>query len=203
MTVNVMADTYLDLWRPTLNFGSESRLVVRAADVQAPLFKFDVSALPAGATIKKADLKMFAYASSNMGSMKVGLFQMLRPWNETLATWLDAGSPLSSATLWEKAGANGAGDRSLTPATTQWLRPNVMFTAPSLDKADLDKPVNPGQWYTFTIPSLVQNWVNGQANHGVTMKYVDGDVMVSYSFASSSYQYVPSRPTLTIQYVNP
>ncbi len=198
ITLNVMADTFLDQWRPTVNFGNDTRLVVRAADVQAPLLKFDVASLPAGATIKKADLKMYSYASSNVGPTKVGIFQVLRPWNALQATWMQAStSALSAANLWEKAGANGATDRSLTPATTQWLKPLLAFTGPSLDL------MNPGQWFTFTIPSVVQNWVNGDSNNGVTMKYVGGDVMVAYSFASSQYPYTPLRPSLTIQYVNP
>lgn len=180
ITPVMAADTYIDMWQPTKNFGTDGRLMVRAADVQRPLFEFDLSELPTGATIKKAELKLYALARTNVGPTVVGLFQMLRPWNETEATWQQA----DASTLWELAGAGAAGDRAATPAATQKL-------------------TTIGKWYTFDISSMVQNWANGAANNGIQMSYVDGDVMVAYTFASSTYMYTPLRPVLTIQFVNP
>lgn len=174
------ADTYLDMWRPTANFGADGRLMLRAANVQRPMAMFDLSALPAGATIKKAELKLYALARTNLGLTEVGIFQVMRPWNEMQATWQKA----DAATMWEMAGAGGAGDRAATPAVTLELN-------------------GIGTWYTFDVASIVQNWANGHANNGIQMSYVDGDVMVAYTFASSNYMYTPLRPVLTIQYVNP
>ncbi len=174
------ADAYIDMWRPTTNFGADGRLMVRAANVQSPIAMFDLSALPAGATVKKAELKFYALSRTNVGPTTVGIFQMLRPWTESQVTWQRA----DAATMWETPGASGASDRAATPAATQQL-------------------TGIGTWYTFDITSIAQNWANGDANNGVQMTYVDGDVMVAYTFASSNYLYTPLRPVLTIQFVNP
>ena len=180
LTPAVAADTYLYEWVPTGNYGNEGRMFVRAADVQEALMKFDLSALPAGAIIKKAELQLYAYAQTNPGPMKVGAFQVLRPWSETQTNWTKA----SSTSMWETPGAKGALDVAATPGSELELS-------------------NAGAWYTFDLKSIAQNWANGDANNGVMIKYTDGDVMVSYTFASSTYFYSNLRPVITIQYVNP
>jgi uncharacterized repeat protein (TIGR01451 family) len=180
ITPAVAADTYLDQWRPTGNYGAEGKLMMRAADVQDPLLLFDLSALPAGATIKKAELKLYAILRTNVNPTEVGFYQMLRPWDEGQATWQKA----DAATMWEAAGANGVSDRAATPVGNKVL-----------------SAIN--QWYTFDISSIVQNWANGEANDGIVMKYVDGNGMVAYTFASSEFVNVTQRPVLSIQFVNP
>lgn len=181
VTLALVADTYLDKWQPSVNYGGYGRVHVRAADVLAPLLLFDTAPIPAGAAIKAADLRLYADMRSNAGTTRVGIFQMVRPWSELGATWQQAapGAP------WSRPGANGLGtDRLAEPASTVLLN-------------------SVGNWYTFDIRSLVQAWVSGQTNAGVTMKYVGGDVMVAYTFAASEYPDPSRRPQLTVRYVNP
>jgi len=180
ISVSAEADTYLDRWQPTTNYDTAGRLSVRAADVYVPLLSFDLSALPTGAIVQKAEMKLYAYAKTNVGPMKVAVFQMRRPWDAAQATWLqaDAGTP------WEMPGANGPTDRSATPVAAQWL-------------------TSVRQWYTFDITSIAQNWANGATNAGVAIRYVDGDVMVAYNFIPSNYPNVMLRPVLTIEYISP
>lgn len=175
----VLDDTYINQWLPTANAGNDGRLFVRAADVQKILMQFDLSALPAGATIKRAELHLYAYGRSNNGPMEVGVYQLLRPWTESGASWINA-----NGVPWEVAGAAGASDRAATPVTTMLL-------------------TGAGQTHIFNLAALAQTWANGAANNGLVIEYTSGDVMVAYNFASSEYFYAHQRPVLYIQYVNP
>jgi len=172
-------DTAIAAWFPTTNYGSGA-LGVRAADYKASIIRFDLSSIPAGATIKSATLSLYTVARTNVGATTIGSFQLYRPWSEATATWRQA----MTGVPWETAGANGPTYRASTPSSTATL--NSVGTCVNLD-----------------ITSIVQSWINGSTNAGVALKYTSGDVQVEYTLASSEWPFTNLRPKLTVQYVRP
>ena len=58
----------------------------------------------------------------------------------------------------------------------------------------------PGQWYTWTIPALVEAWLNDpSSNNGLIIKGRDGP-NVQFSISSSDSPYQNLHPFLTISY---
>lgn len=84
----VIADTYIDLYKPNDNFGKA--LVAYAGlmtvNVQRALFNCDYTKIPNGATVERAVLR--AYVNS-YGSppQKYGTYRIVEPWSEDTVTW--------------------------------------------------------------------------------------------------------------------
>ena len=161
--------------------GSTTRLSIRPFDVWAGVLRFDLAgAIPPGALIQSATLDLNVVSRSNSSNWAdVGVFALLRPWDESRVSWNRA----SSAVAWTIPGANGIGsDRS-----------DVMLDEQRLDQVAV--------WESFDVTSAVRNWVSGASpNNGVILKGGDGSGNVSYDFASSEYFDVALRPRLTIRF---
>ena len=143
--------------------------------------RFDLSALPAGATVKNATMKLYANQRTNVGKELVAVFEMMKPWTEGSVTW----NTTDGSTAWETPGANGPTDRSTLAVAPTWL-------------------TDAGMWYMFDVKPIVQNWANGNENNGVAVKYQSSNAFVSYMFVShENGMMTAERPALTIQFVNP
>ncbi|MBC7234666.1 MAG: DNRLRE domain-containing protein [Chloroflexi bacterium] len=172
-------DTYISQWQPTTNYGGNVTMTVRQGHVRSSLIRFDLSGLPAGATIQSATLSLYAVSRSNAGNLTVDLYEVLRAWTEGQATWELArtGRP------WAQAGCSQpVADLAVSATSSQFVN-------------DINT------WFQWDVTSLVQAWVaNPAANQGMILKG-DGPTSVEYSFATSDYwwnqQYAPK---LTIRY---
>ncbi len=175
---NGALDTMLYAWNPTANYGNEWSLYVRNSDYQDALMRFDLADLGRGAVIEDASLSLYSYASSNPNLLIADVFAVHRPWVVTETTWLSA----TQQTAWGVAGCNDiASDRSG-------------------DVADVQGLDSFGHWYTFTITSLVDEWVrNPQNNFGLIIKGREGN-QVQYSLRSSDSPIQSQRPFLVITY---
>ena len=137
-----------------------------AVNDRRAVMEFDVaSAIPSGATITSARLRLNITRASSSGPFDFSLFEMLTEWGEGTsdapgnegsgtaatpgdATWIHAVSP---GTLWATAG----GDFDPAPSATTVLNEE-------------------GQWNFFSTPELVsdvQGWLDTPAsNHGWMLK---------------------------------
>ena len=161
--------------------GSTSRVSIRPFDVWAGVIRFDLAnAVPAGAVIQSATLDLNVVSRSNNSNWAdVGVFALLRAWDESRVSWNRA----SSSTSWTIPGANGI---------------NSDRTGIMLDEQRLDEV---GVWESFDVTSAVRDWTSGaQANNGLILKGGDGSGNVSYDFASSEYFDIALRPRLTIRF---
>lgn len=172
-------DTFIDFYNPTTTNGDARALRVRTGDIMATLLRFDLDMIPQDAAIEEATLSLWAYSATNANLLVADVFPVLRPWSALDATWISA----TQAITWGLPGCNAVGvDRGGVIVDTQ------IFDSW-------------GHWYTFTVSSLVQNWIQDPpANHGLVIKG-RGDP-VGYSLWSSEAS-IGFRPFLTIIYHRP
>ncbi|MGC8785986.1 MAG: DNRLRE domain-containing protein, partial [Anaerolineae bacterium] len=174
-------DTYITSSSPSMNFGRQANLRVRDDDSSVSLIRFDLSSIPAQASVNQAILRIYPYEQDSTAAMNVKVYRLLRPWVDTEANWEVA----SAGQLWGAPGANGPGvDREVSPVASQVV---------SLLKI----------WYEFDVSDLVRGWVtNPQANYGLLLR-ASGSSSAAYNFASANYPSISTRPQLVIDYTAP
>jgi Tfp pilus assembly protein PilX len=106
LTLNAVADTLLDQEKPTTNYGGTSRLKIGttpAGLIYRSMYRFDVSSLPANATVTAADLSLSITGTEGSGAMDVNAHRVTNNWVESTATWNNTGGgvfdPIAVATL--------------------------------------------------------------------------------------------------------
>lgn len=181
-----VADTFIARGdAPPANHEGDNYLAVKAEDEKAALLWFDVSWLPPEAMVEVARLQ--AQTRVGNGTLNVGAYRVLRSWEPTEVTWVEAatGSP------WSTPGCNGVGtDREGTPSAVQAL-------------------ATPGTVYSWDVTRFVRDWVlHPEANFGVVLKSFDRGA-VQYTLEASetggtsgtalvvSYRFPSPAPTPT------
>jgi len=177
---NGVRDTYIDKYAPANNMDGLAYVAIRPYredQGRSTLLRFDLSDLPANATVLDAALTVHVNDRTNVNGLYVGAYRLLSPWSVMETTWLSA----TQTTQWAEPGALGAADH----------------LADAEDALAIDT-VN--TWYTFTIPSLVQTWLRDpEQNHGVILQGASGG-SVEYRFSASEALREDYRPSLTIRY---
>lgn len=183
-------DTYLDLRAPMQNFGTQGHLkLARIDDPTDPAFKvalvwFDLRALPAGAIINEAAMRVFGRDVRGEGDIDLEVVGLKRDWEELEATWEFA-----------KTG-------------TRWGAPGGQSTISDRDADGVLGTYYDGyqfEYYEWNLTDLVQQWANGRANYGVMILVSEGqrydDVWGLYS---SDYAAEPDlHPRLIVEYTMP
>ena len=98
-------DAYIRETSVTNNYGSQTVLLADGSDADpstsilgelATLIKWDLSAIPADATIESASI---VFEVTNVSSGLYNFFEVTTPWNETTANWNNAGNAGDSGTV--------------------------------------------------------------------------------------------------------
>lgn len=180
-----VSDTYLSSYpgQQASNFGLYDSLVVRpSAEDHVSLLRFDLQRLlPDDAVVQQAILELFVRSRTNVNPLRVAVYPLRRPWQETEANWLQAGA----GDPWTAAGAQGEADRDPSPIDQQ-----IIATV--------------NDWAHFDVTQAVADWVSGQReNNGLALvgQQISGQVMVR--FTSSNGTTPKFRPRLIINYVQP
>ncbi len=172
-----VADTYLDQYNATSNYSWADSLKVGYKQTTAGLLSYDVSSIPAGASINSAQLQVYAtgWGGSNI---ELGAHAVVRGMAAGQATWNQA----SSGQAWGLPGCNDTStDRRGTAEST--------LTTSGVNK-----------WYSFDIRSVVQSWVDGTlANNGVLLRQTT-PAAYSFSFAGGEKADGSLRPKLVVTY---
>lgn len=173
------SDTFINGWSADTNYGSSTTLAVRSGDWMAGLFRFDVSSIPAHATVTQAVLSVYVASRSNTNGMDAMTYGVRRPWVDIQATWNKA----TASTAWGAPGCNDTNtDRDPVATDREFLNAT-------------------GTWYDFDITDLARAWVrNPASNYGVIIKGAVSGAGVEYRFYSAEYGEVGKRPRLTIWY---
>jgi hypothetical protein len=182
-----VADTYISSSADTSNYGGavELRLAYDARD--RILLRFDLAGqIPQQAVVTDAWLELFAYYSEYpSAATDVGLYEVLRPWTESGATWIRATADAS----WQQIGCAGPADRSSTYTAVARFS-----TTPSWQV-----------WHNTPLADLVQNWVSDPAhNYGVillSLSPLDRQFWVLYSSQVGTEPGL--RPRLIVSYYVP
>ncbi len=188
MVVTPAADTYMARWSPDAINGANTRLLVRyhsgnQNEEFSALLRFDLSAIPAGATVQSAVLTLTVTEQDAANWLDLDVFKLLRPWEEMQATWKQA----TSSVAWTTPGANGSDDRAITRSAT--ARVNA----------------GPGGTVSFALTSLAQEWVNSPAgNQGLLLRPTlpINNMTMTYRFASLDRWDPAWRPKLVVTYTS-
>jgi len=149
-------DTYIELRAPndTKNFGTSASLVAdrETTDLQRALVQFDLSAIPANATINSATLKM--QATQIGGALNIDVYQLQESWSEGV-----------------KDGATDAANWTERATGTPWATAGGTFDPTPVASINTNTV---GQ-HSWDITTLVQGWVNGsKVNNGLMIGSPDG-----------------------------
>lgn len=186
-------DSYMAQDSATTNFGTNTTLIIgedtgAASARKNGLIKFDISSIPSNATLDTNGsvftIKTSAAASETNNS-NVSMYQLLRDWIETEATW----NIWKTSNNWTTAGAGGDGtDADLT---NSWGSYSIANT----EAANVTKTIT----INTTGLAVFQTMVAGSvANYGWTFK---SDVLnCSHSYYSSGAVTAGNRPKLDVTY---
>ncbi len=172
-------DTYINSGSSKTNYGSSSTLTVDGSPDKAALFKWDVSAIPAGSTVTSAVIELNI---SNAATDTYQVYALNRAWDELSATW----QQFAAGQNWSTAGASGSADRgsaslgSISASNTGTYR--ITLNAAGI--------------------AAVEAWVNNPAaNFGVIIQ--DYSVSNRFDARSSETSNASQRPKLLIDYTPP
>ena len=180
-----LVDAYFDPANPTTAYGSQGRLIVRAGNNKAALFRAQLEPrIPVGSTVHAARLITYNDYSGSR-EMRILGYQLLAPWQEYQTTWISR----TTALAWGEPGANLAGtDVAATPAVDR-----TIFAV----GAESRYP------WAFDVTTLVQAWVNDPgSNHGLVLRG-QSEVSQEYAFMSREHFDARYRPLLWVAYSPP
>jgi Domain of unknown function (DUF5050) len=177
LTLNAIADTYLDEGATGTNYGSGTTVWSGLSLLNKRykgLIKFDVSSIPAGAIIKSARL-VLNQTNTSIGILtyNIGLYKIKASWSEASATWTNFGASANYDTIQQAATPVTLG----TTGIIEWALP----------------------------VTLINEWKAGTPtpNYGVAM-VVESAVIGSYfQYASKENATAALRPQLAINYTLP
>jgi len=172
-------DTYIYRYAPNANYALQPLLRVGYKQTHAALLRFDLSAIPPGATIDEAWLEVYAAGWSGPGA------------DITIGAYAIKASAQISETTWNEAQAGGL-----------WAVPGCGDTI--LDRRDTPESTlttaGPLRWYRFDLSALVQGWFGGATtNNGVLLRQ-EAYNLFSCLFASAEYPNSALRPRLVVRY---
>jgi hypothetical protein len=178
-------DTYLSEDQPDTNAGSEIDLLVDGDDPggsgldKASLMAWDVSAIPAGSTVKSVSVIIEV---TNPTQSAYSFQEMQRDWHESEATW----NQYAAGTPWGIPGGMDATDRGMT--TLGQATANATGTQTIALNND--------------AVALVQAWVDGTVpNYGFILS--DASSGDGLDFWSSEAITPTNRPRLRVEFQNP
>jgi len=176
-------DVCIVSWFPDTNYdgGPNDHMQVRTNDQLAGLIRFDVSSIPAHATVTRAMLSVYVDWRYVDRATNVEAYEVYREWIAAQATWNRA----TSSVLWGRPGCNDTTtDRAAQP---EYSVPMYLIN----------------QWYDFHLTNLVQKWVSDPSlNRGLVFKAF-GDAPAAIEMVTSEHGGVWMHPKLTVNYTLP
>ncbi len=189
-------DTYIYRNQPFSNYWLEPLLKVGYKQTNASLIQFDLSPIPAGATVDEAWLEVFATGWSGPGAdMVIGAYAISNTVQISQTTWV---SPELGLT-WGLGGANDlVVDRRPRPESTVTTH-------------------GPLVWYRFDLKNLTAQWLSGEtSNNGLLLRCdscraqdnqtqlvttIPGNLCTyTFFFASGEYSDQTRWPRLMVRY---
>lgn len=191
-------DAQLVSTAPTTNYGTATSIWVgdtsnTVSESVRSLLAFDLSGIPAGATITSATLSLWEYlANSDNGgpaSWAVELRRVLMDWVEAEATY---NKYSTAGGNWATAGCSNATDRVAAACATV-----------TLDGTAANDFIT---WSGAGLVALMQSWTDGTApNYGVLLSAPTAELLGTLQrarngFYSSDWTTAAQRPKWTIEY---
>ncbi len=171
----VTTDTFLRNDKPNQRFGDHGDVSVNADPAKHGLLRFELSALPAGATIDSAVLEV--NVSDPVESGELLLYRLVEDWEELEATWNER--------------RNGQ----------RWTAPGAAPPMSALPIAQASLAARDTGLFTVTLPAtLVQSWVDQpSSNFGVVWISTSPDGYGGV-FDSRDSNHTELRPQLSVTF---
>jgi hypothetical protein len=170
----VTLDTFLSATAPATPHGNAQVVSVDAMAAETGLLRFDISAIPATATIVSVTLHLWTDTGTTSSGGTVSIGDVLENWSERQATWNERMPGVS----WTTAGALPPGSSSATAI--------AMFDPTAIDTE-----------YVIRLPAAsIARWLTGR-NSGVALTMTSSD---GADFVSSQGPTTAHRPWLVVQY---
>ena len=168
-------------WNPDVNYNGWQ---VEVDTGESALMRWDLSVIPAGATISAASITLNVV---NDSTQKYSLYECLKPWVDTQATW----NQYATGVPWATAGANNTGTTS----------PDRGTTALNLDALTGAVGVHTYRLNTSGV-AVVQKWLdNPSSNHGFVS--VPGSNSDGFGWDDAESTTPTNRPRLNVTYSGP
>ncbi len=183
VTFNPTNDNSLDQNAPSKNNGASTTIIVDGQTNQAlrPTLKFDLSSIPAGATITSASLQMVATAVASNSAENVEVHQMTRDWLEG-------------------TGSNTAGSPNWTQysGASTWTTPGGDFNG----TAESTTSVSTTGTYTWSVTNMVNTWYTTPVNNfGMLLKFaIENTGNQNKTFGSKENATTANKPVLSVTY---
>lgn len=186
-------DTWTLSGSTSLNCGVTNRLAVGqfSSEKYRTLIKFDLSSIPAGATVSSAILSLYLLSDFANTTGAWAVYRMKRAWVEGTGNIGATGDGATWATYdgsnnWQTAGAEGINDREATDIGT------LAFTA--AETLNVLKNISLS---TSAIQGMITG--GGFTNNGFQVQGTETD-NTEYDFASSDHATAANRPKLEVVY---
>jgi len=174
-------DTYIYQWTPDSNYCDEATLKIGYKQQYAALLRFDLSEIPANATVTYARLELWVTGASG-SNMDIAAYRVLRDTHLCQATWEEA----RDGQAWGLPGCNEPlADRGRDPETTTRT-------------SGVNTPLS------FPLTALVQDWASGQlANNGLLLRGTSSLSVSLFEVASLEHSDEGLRPRLAVEWETP
>ncbi|MCB1275934.1 GEVED domain-containing protein [Prosthecobacter sp.] len=172
------ADSWLNANATTTNYGTTTTMRVDSSSGGTgngrPVVQFDVSGVPAGATITSATMRLNAVAVSDTSNRRIRVYPLTQSFTENEVTWAQR----SSGVNWSSSGGSYGSELANTVVNT-----TGQYT-----------------WSSDALTAQVQSWIDTpSSNLGVLL----GDTAsgtVTKDFATKEYGTSSLRPVLVVSY---
>ena len=177
---------------PDTNYNAENILCVgeinAGASVQRTLIKFDLSSIPANATIVSATLSLWTAADFSTNARDYKIYRVKRAWVEANATW----NVYTTGNSW---GTVGCSNTSTDYDTTVWATKN--FGNAIANNTQMD--------FVFDATGLAEltKFIDGTNTNNGWIIRADTESEDAYTLHSSSGATAGFRPKLVIEYTTP
>ena len=173
------------------NFGASTfvRIDGQTSKIYRGLLQFDLTSIPAAATITNTNLRMVATTVRTTTAYNVSVHRITNTWDEGtgnatagISNWNNR--LIAGPTAWTAAGGD--------------LGPTAYATTSVTNTGTYN-------WTAGTINTLIQNWVNGtNVNNGLMLKFTtEGTANDNKDFGSRENATVANRPLLTFDWSVP
>ena len=172
-------DTYLFQYAPSTSYCLSDALIAGVKQQYVSLVRFDLSAVPAGVSVTRARLQLYANGWAGQDTT-LGTYVISRTVSMCEATW-------NSSQAGQAWGAPGVAD-------TLSDRPGLL--------AGAVRTSGVSRWYELDVTRAARDWVQGRVpNNGLLLVTSYTSFTGTFRFASSEHSDVDLRPKLVISYV--
>lgn len=179
-------DTYLLSSSGSSNYGTSSTMGVGENNnsnnkFARSLIKFDLSSIPANATITSATLSLWTSNDYSSNDSTVRVYRLKVPFNETQATWNVA----SIGVNWQSPGASGTNDRENVDIGSMQIL--------------ADEPLGTEEQIQLS-PAKIQEMIDGSFTNNGFILVTDTELNDRFDYKTSDTSTVSQRPKLVIHY---